>query len=210
MPGARATRERRPVARHALCGAYGPNQPYTQLAARAMELWVDFEQRWNQKFFHRLGVLWMVEGDGNFERGSLPVLRDAGVPFEEIPASELTRRWSQINFDKVEWGIWEPQSGYLLARTSTQAVVEHFIAEGGEYRQATVSATGLESGDWQGLSLSDGSKLLADRYVFACGPWLAKLFPSTVGPHFLSSKQDVFFFGTPVGDNQYDEGMIPV
>ena len=191
-------------------GAYGPNQPYTQMAARAMELWRDNEERWKQKFFHRVGVLWMVEGSGEFERGSLPILKDAGIPFEELSASELARRWKQINFEKVEWGIWEPQSGYLLARASTQAVVEHFVAEGGEYRQATVSEKGLESSDWQGLALSDGSRLLADRYVFACGPWLGKLFPQTVGPHFLSTRQDVFFFGTPAGDYRYDEGTLPV
>jgi sarcosine oxidase len=191
-------------------GAYGPNQPYTQLAARAMELWQDNEQRWKERFFHRIGVLWMVEGDGQFERGSLGVLRDAGVPFEELSTGELVRRWKQINFDKVQWGIWEPQSGYLLARASTQAVVDHFVAEGGEYRQATVSAQRLEGGDWKALSFSDGSTLAADRYVFACGPWLGKLFPQSVGPHFLSSKQDVFFFGTPAGDYRYDEGILPV
>ena len=191
-------------------GAYGPNQPYTQMAARAMELWRDNEERWKQKFFHRVGVLWMVEGDGDFERGSLPMLKDAGIPFEQLSANELARRWKQINFEKVEWGIWEPQSGYLFARASTQAVVEHFVEEGGEYRQATVSEQGLESADWKGLTLSDGSHLLADRYVFACGPWLGKLFPQTVGPHFLSTKQDIFFFGTPAGDYRYDEGAVPV
>jgi len=39
--------------------------------------------------------------------------------------------------------------------------------------------------------------MVADRYVFACGPWLGKLFPKTVGPHFISTKQDVFFFAPP-------------
>jgi glycine/D-amino acid oxidase-like deaminating enzyme len=58
--------------------------------------------------------------------------------------------------------------------------------------------------------MSDGSSVFADRYIFACGPWLGKLFPQTVGPHFVSTKQDVFFFGTPAGDPRYDEGSVPV
>jgi glycine/D-amino acid oxidase-like deaminating enzyme len=58
--------------------------------------------------------------------------------------------------------------------------------------------------------LSDGSSVAADRYVFACGPWLGKLFPRTVGPHFVSTRQEVFFFGTPPGDERYDEGNMPV
>ena len=191
-------------------GAYGPDQPYTKLAAHALELWKQHESQWKRKSFFPIGVLWMVEGDGAFERGSLPVLRHAGIPFEQLSVNELAKRWPQISFQNVEWGIYEPQSGYLLARASAQAVVEQFIAEGGEYRQVAVAANGLDDGDWKSLPLSDGSTLAADRYVFACGPWLGKLFPRTVGPHFVATKQDVFFFGTPAGDGRYNEGNVPV
>jgi glycine/D-amino acid oxidase-like deaminating enzyme len=191
-------------------GAYGPDQPYTKLAARALDLWKQHQSMWKRQFFFPIGVLWMAEDDDVFERGSLPLLKDAGIPFEQLAVNELARRWPQINFEKVEWGIYEPQSGYLLSRASTQAVVDQFVAEGGEYRQATVAARDLDSGQWKALNLSDGSTLVADRYVFACGPWLGKLFPQTVGPHFSSTRQEVFFFGTPAGDSRYDEGNVPV
>jgi glycine/D-amino acid oxidase-like deaminating enzyme len=191
-------------------GAYGPNQPYTQLAARALELWKQHQSQWKQQFFFPTGVLWMVKGDDAFERGSLPFLKDAGIIFEELVVNELSRRWPQINFENVEWGIYEPQSGYLLARASARAVVERFVSEGGEYRRAVAANRGLESGDWKSLMLSDGSALAADRYVFACGPWLGSLFPRVVGPHFVSTRQEVFFFGTPVSDSRYDEGKVPV
>ncbi len=193
-------------------GAYGPGQPYTKLAARALELWKGHEAAWKRKLFFPIGVLWMVEGnsDDAFERGSLPLLKDAGIGYEQLGANELARRWPHINFENVEWGIYEPHSGYLLARASTQAVVDRFVGEGGEYRQAMVSAQDLDGGFWKSLTLSDGSTITADRYLFACGPWLGKLFPRTVGPHFASTKQDVFFFGTPAGDERYNEGNIPV
>ena len=191
-------------------GAYGPDQPYTKLAARALELWKEHQAQWKQRFFFPIGVLWMVEGDGAFERGSLPFLKDAGIPFEQLEVKQLTRSWPQISFENVEWGIYEPQSGYLLARASAQAVVDRFLSEGGEYRQASVAAQDLDSGAVKKLSLSGGSNLVADRYVFACGPWLGKLFPRTVGPHFVSTKQDVFFFGTPAGNPRYNEGNVPV
>jgi glycine/D-amino acid oxidase-like deaminating enzyme len=191
-------------------GAYGPDQPYTRLAARALDLWKEHEIQWKRKFFFPIGVLWMVEADDAFEHGSIPFLKDAGFKFEQLDKAELVRRWPQINFEDVHWGIYEPQSGYLLARAATQAVVDQFVAEGGEYRQATVTGQDLESGQWKGLPLSGGSTIAADRYIFACGPWLGKLFPQTVGPHFISTKQDVFFFGTPAGDARYNEGNIPV
>jgi len=191
-------------------GAYGPNQPYTNLAARALDLWKQHEAQWKRKFFFPIGVLWMAEGDDTFERGSLPSLKDAGIPFEQLDVKELKHRWPQISFENVEWGIYEPQSGYLLARASAQAVVDQFVADGGEYRQAIATSHDLESGEWKALTLSDSSTIVADRYVFACGPWLGKLFPKTMGPHFFSSRQEVFFFGTPAGDPRYNEGNVPV
>jgi glycine/D-amino acid oxidase-like deaminating enzyme len=191
-------------------GAYGPDQSYSRLAARAIELWKDHESRWKRRFFYPIGVLWMVEGPGDFERGSLPMLQDAGIPFEQLSGGELARRWPQISFDGITWGIHEPESGYLHARASAQAVVEHFIEAGGEYRQAAVMSPDLESNDLKELTLSDGSRFAADRYLFACGPWLRQLFPKTVGPHLLATKQDVFFFGTPAGDQRYNEENIPV
>jgi glycine/D-amino acid oxidase-like deaminating enzyme len=181
-----------------------------------LELWREHESQWNRGFFFPIGVLWMAGGSGEFERGSLPLLKDAGILYEQLSVREMMRRWPQINFDEVEWGIYEPGSGYLLARASAQAVVERFIAEGGEYREApvvppsTASGSQLECGNWKALTLSDGSKLAADRYVFACGPWLAKLFPKMVGPHLTATKQEVFFFGTPEGDLRYHESNIPV
>jgi len=191
-------------------GAYGPDQQYTKLAARALELWKQHESRWNRRFFFPIGVLWMVEKDDTFERASIPFLKDAGIPFEQLEISDLKRRWPQISFEDVNWAIYEPQSGYLLARAATQAVVDQFVADGGEYRQTTAAAQDLESGQWAALPLSDGSLIAADRYVFACGPWLGTLFPQTVGPHFISTKQDVFFFATPAGDPCYNEGHVPV
>ena len=111
----------------------------------------------------------------------------------------------------VKWAIHEPQSGYLLARSSTQAVVDHFVAEGGEYRQTAVAVSpDLENGQLKGLLLSENSEIAVDTYIFACGPWLGKLFPQTIGPHFRSTRQEIFFFGTPAGDPSYNDGNLPV
>ena len=103
-----------------------------------------------------------------------------------------------------------PSCGYLDARASCAAVVEAFIAAGGRYRQVAVSPEGLEGAPLRGLALSDGSLLKADRYVFACGPWLGKLFPQSVGKLVQATKQDMFFFGTPAGDDRFSDQHLPV
>ena len=53
-------------------GTYGPDQPYTEMAAHAIKLWAKYERRWKRQFLHRTGVLWMAAPkDDAYERGSL-------------------------------------------------------------------------------------------------------------------------------------------
>jgi monomeric sarcosine oxidase len=192
-------------------GTYGPSRQYTKMAARALQLWKEHETRWGRQLLHRTGVLWMAtSSDDQFERSSLPTLRDAGIAHEELSATEVGRRWPQINVADVRWAIHEPDGGFLAARVACQAVLEGFLAEGGEYKQVAVLPHDLETGIPNGLMLSDGTKLIADQYVFACGPWLGKLFPETIGNYIHPTKQEVFFFGTPSGDDRFSEAKLPV
>jgi glycine/D-amino acid oxidase-like deaminating enzyme len=192
-------------------GTYGPDQPYTESAARALKLWQKYERRWKRRFLHRTGVLWMVSSrDDSFERGSLKPLREAGIKFQELSKAQMKKRWPQVNFTDVHWGIFEPECGYLDARVSCQAVVDAFIGGGGSYKQLAVLPDGLESSPLRSLMLSDGSRLRADYYVFACGPWLGKLFPETLGAVIRPTQQDIFFFGPPAGDSRFTDAHLPV
>jgi glycine/D-amino acid oxidase-like deaminating enzyme len=220
-------------------GTYGPEQPYTEMAARALKLWAKYERKWKRQLLHRTGVLWMASAaagankDDAFERGSVQALRTAKIKFQELSAPQMRQRWPQINFEGIEWGIFEPACGYLDARASCQAVVEAFIVAGGKYRQSAVLSGGLVSIGEQNvapasrrqsrerprsrtrpspltLQLSDGSDFKADVYVFACGPWLGQLFPQTIGNLIQPTKQDVFFFGTPAGDHRFTDAHLPV
>jgi glycine/D-amino acid oxidase-like deaminating enzyme len=200
-------------------GTYGPDQPYTQLAARSLKLWQKYDRRWKRQFLHSTGVLWMVSSrDDAYERGSLAMLREAKIKFQELSPGEMRKRWPQINFAGVHWGIFEPECGYLDARASCQAVVDAFVAQEGIYRQLAVSPEGLESSGkrfvessrLRRLTLTDGSRIKADYYVFACGPWLGKLFPETLGSLIRPTKQDIFFFGPPAGDSRCTDAHLPV
>ncbi len=192
-------------------GTYGPDQPYTEMAARSLTLWAKYERKWKRQFLHRTGVLWMASGhDDAFESGSVKMLRAAGIKYHELTRPQLKKRWPQVNFEDIEWGIFEPECGYLDARSSCQAVVEAFVANGGEFRQLAAGQKALEDPPLSKLSLSDGSTLKADIFVFACGPWLGKLFPRHIGNRIQATKQDVFFFGTPAGDSRFSDAMLPV
>lgn len=192
-------------------GAYGPDQPYTEMAARAFSLWRKYEKRWKRHFLHPSGVLWLAgREDDSYERGSIVPLRQAGMKFEELSQADMRKRWPQMQYNDIEWGIFEPECGYLDARASCRSVVDAFVARGGEYRQVAVVGGGLEN--FRGrVKLSDGTWLSADAFVFACGPWLGKLFPKTIGDLVRPTKQEVFFFGPPSRDGVwFTEAHLPV
>ena len=189
---------------------YGPRAIYTRMSARALTLWKEHEQRWRRQLFHSIGVLWLVESDDQYEKAALPILREAHVRFEELQGPEVARRYPQINCDRVRWAIFENDGGYLTARRACAAVLEGFLAEGGEYRQLAVQTPAPSGGPLSGVVLSDGSRVTADSFVFACGPWLGSLFPDIIGDRVRATRQEVFFFGTPPGDQRFTENAMPV
>jgi glycine/D-amino acid oxidase-like deaminating enzyme len=188
---------------------YGSGRIYTQMAARALQLWKEFEEQWNLKLFFRSGVLWMTGADDSYERAALPLMREAGVRFEKLSAAECAQRWPQINFDGISWSVYEPDSGYLAARRACEAVLNAFVKEGGEYRQAQVMPGQIASNHMRGVRLGSGEVLNADSYVFACGPWLGKVF-SLLTPIITPTRQEVFFFGTAAGDLRFTDAQLPV
>ncbi len=191
-------------------GVYGKDRIYTEMAVRAFRLWHEHEARWKRRLYHRTGALWMISDAGQYARDAMPILRDNGFAYEELTSADAARRYPQIAFEGIEWTLFEKEAGYLLARQACAQVVEGFVAEGGDYRLASVSPGSIAGGRLDRLRLSDGSNLTADAYVFACGPWLPKIFPEVVGDAIRPTRQEVFYFGTPEGDRRFDEDRFPV
>jgi glycine/D-amino acid oxidase-like deaminating enzyme len=190
---------------------YGPDRGYTRLATRALALWREHERRWRRTLFRRTGVLWMVSTtDDAFERAAVGTLRDEGIPVEELSTAEAARRYPQVDFDGVRWALFEPEAGFLRAREACQLVLDAFVAVGGVYRRGWSRPGPLAGGRMAGVELADGSSAVADAYVFACGPWLPRLFPDLLPPIIRVTRQEVIFLGTPAGDPRFDEPGFPV
>jgi len=189
---------------------YGPQRVYVEMVARSLRLWRENERLWEQQLYRKTGALWMAGAHDAYERASLPLLRDAGLAFEELSPAQLEKRYPQINFEGVTWAIYEEDAGYLLARRACVAVLDGFLKEGGEYRQLSATPGAIKGKEMQAVTLSDGSTLGADHFVFACGPWLGALFPEWIGARVKPTRQEIFFFGTPAGDSRFLEENLPV
>jgi glycine/D-amino acid oxidase-like deaminating enzyme len=190
-------------------GLYGADEIYTDWVVRSFALWREAEREWDEPLYRRTGVLWMFRGDDGYARSALPLAAARGLAVEELAPAAARRRFPQIAFDGVRTVFSEREGGYLAARTAARRVAAAVAAAGGEVRRAHAAPGPIERDAMGPLRLADGSTLAADRYVFACGPWLGGLFPEVIGAGVTASRQEVFFFGEPPGGPRYDEESCP-
>ncbi len=59
------------------------------------------------------------------------------------------------------------------------------------------------------LQTSSGELMSAGHYVFACGPWLRKVFPVLLGNRMRTPMGSVFYFGAPAGELRMQYPNVP-
>jgi sarcosine oxidase len=187
---------------------YGPDEIYTRWSKQSLVQWKELFAATGRRLFHETGVLWLTrEGDATLEQTRV-ALQACGVKHEMIAAGDLPGRYPQVNFDGVGCGLLEPESGVLMARRAVNCVVESAVRMGVIARTAQGIAP-RGNGRVESIEIASGERAAAANFVFACGPWLGKVFPQLLGPRIFPTRQEVFFFGTPPGDPRFAPPALP-
>jgi sarcosine oxidase len=172
---------------------------YAEMAHRATQLWRENEKGFGMKIFHPIGVLNLIGKDDSRLKAALKHFDDLGFPYEAFSKQEAAKRYPYFNLEDINQVVLENNGGYLLARMGCHVVKERFVKEGGTYKLAEATPLPIINEKLDGIQLSDGSKLKADSYIFACGPWLGKIFPEEIGNLIRPTRQEIFYFNTPKG-----------
>ncbi len=188
---------------------YGAAEVYTRWSTHALPLWKElFARAGRPELFQQTGVLWIAHEGEPYALATLETLARAGTQFEKLSHEDLSRRYPQIVFDSDSWGIFEPQSGVLMARRAVQAVVAEAQKFGVAYK-AEAALTPSGDGRLKEIATANGSTISAASFVFACGPWLPKVFPELLGGRIFPTRQEIFFFGVPSGDTRFAPPSMP-
>jgi sarcosine oxidase len=188
---------------------YGPDEIYSRSSQRAFPLWQQLSET-TEPLFQKTGVLWLAHEHDVYCEATLATLQRLNANFERLDEDELIRRFPQLEFGPTRWAILEPDSGVLMARRAVQAVVAQAQVHGVKYVQAAIRPPQLTQGKLDSVRTSSGEEILAGQFVFACGPWLPKLFPDLLGELIYVTKQEVIFLGVPPGDDSFNRGVMPV
>jgi sarcosine oxidase len=190
--------------------AHGSDRLYQDFSRRSNAHWIRFSAEWRVPLFVQVGMFFFAHRDNAWERASAESLAKDGIPHQLVPAEELLERWPQLGAaGGLRFALYEPEGGILMARRACQAVTRAFQREGGTYAIAAV-----RPGEDRGRRLLDvvdqsGRRFAAETFVFACGPWLPRLFPHELGSFIRVTKQDVVYIGPPEGDRRFHADAVP-
>ena len=173
---------------------YGSDEIYTRWSMNSLLAWRElFGRVGRPELFQPAGVLFTALRGHPYGEGTLSVFQKLGVPHELWTTDEIHRRYPAMRFQDDVIGIFEPESGALLANQAVKAVAQ----EAGRLGVETVEGAVVpfaEEGRLDRVVTDRGRTVEGATFVFACGPWLPKLFPQAVGRRIRVTRQPIFYF----------------
>jgi sarcosine oxidase len=186
---------------------------WTRWATESMRRW----REWDDTHVDpRLPRLFYQTGDLILRPERVPYLEDSaanwdalGVPYEFLTMDEVGYRWPWIRTEGMGVALYEPGAGVVRARAAIASVAGVFGDEGGTLTLGRAEL-GLRQGRvLQAVRLENGETLRAETFVFACGPWLPKVFPQLMGRRLRIPLGHVYYFATPPGDQRWVYPNMP-
>jgi sarcosine oxidase len=188
---------------------YGEREIYTRWVLQAFDRWLAREAEWGKRLLFRPGQLSLAREWTKELTDTRRVFDKLGVKYEVVKHDDLVRQYPQMNTQSVDFGMYTPSTGVLKAREGCVAVAQAFEKKGGRFVTAKVEMGRRSGGTLQDVALSTGQRAAAQTFVFACGPWLPKVFPSVMTNKLATPRRVVFFYGTPPGDERFTYPNFP-
>ena len=183
--------------------SYGADAIYSPMARESLTAWDEVSARGREPILHRTGVLWFSPATDDYMAKSVDWLAANKVDHRRMDLAGLRATYPQIVFRDGESGFLETGSGALIAGRGVRAV----LADAGLEAQSLNA--GVPERD-AGGAYAVGLGLRANTLVYACGPWLPKLFPEVLGGRITPTRQEVFHFGAQPGDTRFAPPALPV
>ena len=164
---------------------HGADSLYARSARRAGELWRELDSN----VLVESGVAWFARGEEGWEAASERVLHELDIPVERLAPEEGARLFPNLATGDLAFVLHEPEAGVLRAATAVRALVARAREAGARLERAEAVPEG-------GAVRLAGEVIEADVVVWACGAWLAGLFPGVVDLR-VTLQQAVLFRAPP-------------
>ena len=188
---------------------YGKDEIYSRMARDSLVEWKILSARSGLPIFVEHGVLFFTSKADAYFADSLAVNHRIGLPIVEMNRVQMAQRFPMMDFAGVETGFFESGFGALMARRAVQTLAEQITSAGVIQRRMAVASVRTTGRRAEAVLDKTGAAIDADLFVFALGPWLAKIFPDILGKRIVATRQEVFYFAPPAGDDGFAPGAMP-
>ena len=166
--------------------AHGPDVDYTAMARRARTLWRELEEESGEELLVECGLVWFAHREDGWEAESERTLAAQGIPAERLDVGSATSLYPSFRGDDLAFVLLEPEGGVIRAQRAVRALAAQAARHGARIVRSRARPDGTAA------VLDDSTRLEGDLVVWACGPWLGRLFPDLV---LLSvTRQELLFF----------------
>lgn len=175
---------------------------YVELAKQAYAAWAEVERDAGEQLVLKTGGLDLGPRGGAIPLANYSGSMDAaGVPYEELDAGEIMRRWPQWRLDDDVHGLFQADGGIAMAARGNAAHQRMARAHG---------ATLLDRTPVDGITpllgeievLAGGRTYRCRRLVIAAGPWSNQaLLPFGVHLPLRVTQEQVTYFASPQADD---------
>src|ERR687897_1511604 len=170
--------------------AHGPDPEYTAMARRARSLWRELEDESGEEVLVECGMAWFAHREDGWEAASARTLAAQNIPVERLDIAGAAGLYPSFRGDDLAFVLFEPEGGVLRAERSMKTLAAQAVAHGARIVRGRATPEGAT------VVLEDSTRLEADVVVWACGPWLPKLFPDLVSLR-VTQQELLFLDGGP-------------
>lgn len=177
--------------------AYWEGPAYVPLVRRAYELWSELEAASGRTLLRATGGLVIGPEDGALVSGAIQSARLHHVPYEELTAAEVRRRFPALQPDDSLVGVLESHAGVLAPEDAIEAMLAEATRSGAALRYNEPVLSWGPAGDGVVVRTVHG-EYTARRLVLAAGAWMAGDLTGLILP--LTVQRQVMFWVRPSGD----------
>lgn len=189
---------------------YGKDAFYTDMAAKALPLWLDLNLQSGEKLLLQNGVLELATVTHGYEEQSYNVLKEMRLPIVRMEKKEVRRHYPMINTRAIKYALFHKDGGILWAMRATAAIASLAQRRGAKVKPHVKAAAVLRGKDGiKGIKDSNGRLWEAESYLFAAGAWTPELLKGSRIP-LKVTRQQLLYVRPPTNRGRYRPEHFPV
>jgi N-methyl-L-tryptophan oxidase len=172
---------------------YGKDAFYTEMALKALPLWLELNTLSEETILQQNGVLELATKAAGYEAQSLAVLKDRKIRYERLDPAAVKKLYPMYNQRAMKWALFHPDGGMIWANRAVAATAS--IAQRKNVRiRSNVKIVSIQKDKTGVRSVTDaaGKTWEADKFLFAGGYWSGELLKSWGIPIKITRQEQMF------------------